>query len=226
MAAPYTAPSLKEEAFNCPSCGAYARQRFGEAQAAILDGKKPATPAGVFALPQTWRVDGCLFTRCERCERTTIWVDGRMIHPDTGSGPPPNPDLPADIHDDYLEALGIADRSPRGAAALLRLCIQKLCKQLGEPGDNINADIASLVKKGLSARVQRALDVVRVVGNNAVHPGRIDLKDDRETVASLFNLMNLIAQTMISEPKAEQEMYDKLPQSALDGIAKRDRAKP
>jgi hypothetical protein len=122
--------------------------------------------------------------------------------------------------------LGIADRSPRGVAALLRLCVQKLCKHLGETGKDINADIASLVKKGLPARVQQALDVVRVIGNNAVHPGQIDLKDDRKIVAVLFELVNLIAQHMISEPKAVQEMYAKLPQSALDTIAKRDQPKP
>jgi hypothetical protein len=82
------------------------------------------------------------------------------------------------------------------------------------------------VKKGLPARIQQALDVVRVIGNNAVHPGQIDLKDDQGTVTVLFELLNLIAQHMISEPKAVQEMYDKLPQSAREQIAKRDQPKP
>jgi len=82
------------------------------------------------------------------------------------------------------------------------------------------------VKKGLPPRVQQALDVVRVIGNNAVHPGQIDLKDDWQTAGSLFVLVNLVAEVMISTPKALQEAYDGLPQSARDAINKRDQGKP
>ena len=62
-----------------------------------------------------------------------------------------------DVRRDYEEASAILDASPRGAAALLRLAIEKLCKELGENGRDLNADIASLVRKGLDPRVQKAL---------------------------------------------------------------------
>lgn len=134
----------------------------------------------------------------------------------------PNPDLPEDVRLDFDEAGRILRLSPRGAAALLRLAIQKLCAFLGEKGKHIDIDIASLVKKGLDPRIQQALDVVRVIGNNAVHPGQVDLRDDVGTAEKLFDLVNIIADAMISQPKRIAEMFDGLPQDARDAIAKRD----
>ena len=98
-----------------------------------------------------------------------------MIYPFNGSAPLPNPDLPEDIKEDFEETRNIVELSPRGAVALLRLAVQKLCKELGEKGEHINTDIKNLVSKGLPEKMQKALDSVRVVGNNAVHPGQIDL---------------------------------------------------
>lgn len=130
--------------------------------------------------------------------------------------------MPEDIRRDYDEASTILDLSPRGAAALIRLGIQKMCTHLGQPGENINADIKALVAGGLDRRIQKALDVVRVVGNNAVHPGQIDLKDDRGTAETLFKLLNLVVDKMISEPKHVDELYASLPEGALLAIEKRD----
>ena len=112
--------------------------------------------------------------------------------------------------------------SSRGAAALLRLAIQKLCSHLGESGKNLNADIASLVEKGLSPVVQKSLDVVRVVGNEAVHPGTLDLRDDQDTASKLFRSVNIIAEQMISYPKHVDAMYEELPESEKKEIERRD----
>jgi hypothetical protein len=117
------------------------------------------------------------------------------------------------------------DASPRGAAALLRVAIQKLCKELGETGENTNADIAALVRKGLDPRIQKALDVLRVVGNNSVHPGQIDMRDDRSTAEALFGLVNLIVEKMITEPKHVDELYQMLPEDARQQIERRDTPK-
>src|SRR5262249_24749132 len=112
--------------------------------------------------------------------------------------------------------------SPRGSAALLRLAIQKLCAALGEKGKNIDDDIASLVEKGLSPLQQQALDAVRVIGNEAVHPGTLDLKDDRDTATKLFDLVNIIAEQMISNPKHVKKIYEKIPQKKRKAIERRD----
>ena len=64
--------------------------------------------------------------QCYACNEISIWIYDRMVYPVRGEAPLPNPDLPEDIRGDYDEASTILDLSPRGAAALLRLGIQKL----------------------------------------------------------------------------------------------------
>lgn len=105
---------------------------------------------------------------------------------------------------------------------MLRLSIQKLCASLGEKGKNIDDDIASLVTKGLNPLVQKSLDVVRVIGNEAVHPGVIDLKDDRDTALRLLDLVNVITDQMISHPKTIEQMYGKLPEEKRKAIEVRN----
>ena len=162
-------------------------------------------------------------SQCYNCGEIAVWIYERLLFPLTKFGILPNPDLPAEVQVDFDEAREIVNASPRGAAALLRLCVQKLCKNLGEKGKNIDDDIASLVKKGLNPRVQKSLDIVRVIGNEAVHPGVLDLKDDRDTAISLFGLINSIVDQMISQPKAVDDLYGKLPASKRKAIEERDK---
>lgn len=163
---------------------------------------------------------------CYHCREIAVWVGDRIVFPTSKVAALPNEDLPKDIVADFEEARSIANDSPKGAAALLRLCIQKLCIHLGEKGKKIDDDIGSLVKKGLNPLVQQSLDIVRVIGNEAVHPGSIDLNDDRDTALQLFDLVNAIADQMISHPKAVKELYDKLPDSKKKAIEARDKDAP
>lgn len=210
---PYTPARLDLDAFNCPLCQAFASQRWG-------------TPPRIVG-SSNYGSDGSFkISRCSRCGGFAYWINGALTYPAVSTAPSPNEDLPAEIVADYNEARTIGQLSPRGAAALLRLAIQKLCIHLDEPGDNINQDIASLVRKGLPIQIQQALDIVRVVGNNAVHPGQLELRDDPETVSKLFDLVNLIAEVMISQPKHIQKLYESVvPESTRDAIAARDRNK-
>jgi uncharacterized protein DUF4145 len=146
-----------------------------------------------------------------------------MVYPDASILPLPNSDMPSDIKTDYNEARSIAARSARGAAALLRLCIQKLCKYLEQPGKDLNSDIAALVKQGLNPKIQRSLDVVRVIGNEAVHPGTIDLRDDPAMAGRLATLVNIIADAMITQPKLVDDLYEGLPDTKKNQISRRDK---
>jgi len=206
----FVAPKFQLDAFNCPFCNAYAQQLW----------RRLCYSGGIRA----WQKENpnILTSTCLKCKREAIWTFESMIYPDHSGIEPPNEDLNRDIKDDYLEAASILQKSPRGAAALLRLALQKLCKQLGESGKSINSDIASLVKKGLPLKIQQCLDAIRVIGNEAVHPGKLDLKDDIETARQLFGLVNFIAYSMITKPKETEEIYNRIPQGTRDEIKKRD----
>lgn len=206
----YTAPQYKLRAFNCPLCGAFSFQDWRELLFRNDNGSFSTIKDGQLAI-------------CEHCDKKSFWLDKLMVAPDATSVPLPSLDMPEEIRHDYTEASSILSRSPRGAAALLRLSIQKLCIVLGERGKNINDDIGELVKKGLPVKIQQSLDILRVVGNNAVHPGQIDLRDSSELTLPLFSLLNMIVDVMISQPKHVNEIYNELPNNLLDAIDKRDK---
>ncbi len=160
---------------------------------------------------------------CQHCKQEVLFLGKDLIWPRLSEAPPPAIDLPEHLYEDYNEASAICQTSPRGAAALLRLLIQKLCAELGAPQKDVNAAIGHLVETGVvSAPIQKALDAVRVVGNEAVHPGTMDLRDDTATVNSLFGLINFIVEKAITEPREIDAIYSSLPAGKLAGIAQRD----
>jgi hypothetical protein len=82
---------------------------------------------------------GNLFASCcFNCRQIAVWVHDRLIFPPELHGIEPNEDIPPDILQDYEEARSILNLSPREAAALLRLAIQKLVKHLGEKGATLH----------------------------------------------------------------------------------------
>jgi len=206
----YTSPGFKLSAFNCPHCGAFSSQYWVDLQYQSKAGN--------------WTIDKEAYIAiCDHCSWSSYWLNEKMIAPDSTTVPLPNDDMPEDIKTDYLEASSILSRSARGSAALLRLAIQKLCVVLGEKGKNINDDIGELVKKGLPVKIQQSLDILRVVGNNAVHPGQLDLKDNLALAVSLFNLLNVIVDVMITQPKHISDLYNDLPSNLVEAIQKRDK---
>ena len=160
--------------------------------------------------------------RCQLCGNKIIWIDDSYVYPEI-IAIEPNSDMPISVKLLYDEAALIYNKSPRAACALLRLAIERLCNELGETG-KINDMIGNLVKKGLRSDVQKALDAVRVIGNNAVHPGQIAFDvDDKATVEMLMKLLNIITERMITEPKEIEDIFENLPESIRQSIEKRDK---
>jgi hypothetical protein len=202
-------PTANANGFDCPHCLAYAEQRWMSMQ-----GNSQQFGSQQFADSK--------IAKCIRCQKVSLWVNDRMVYPSLVTAPQPYVDMPDDVKRDFEEARQVADKSPRSAAALLRLAVQRLMVHLGEPGQHLNKDIGSLVKKGLPPQIQQSCDIVRVLGNESVHPGDIDLTDSPEDTKRLFDLVNIIVQVMISQPKQIAESFGSLPQGALDQIQQRD----
>lgn len=214
----HIAPTLKVASFHCPLCGVLAEQTWSDfVRSSYVEQKAHgAKERHEYSLPNISTA------KCSHCGQISIWLTDKMVYPTSGTVDHANSDLPDDIQALYNEARDIVNRSPRGAAALLRLGLQKLCGHLGEKGKNINDDIESLVKKGLPIPVQQALDIIRVTGNHAVHPGTINFEDQAENAYALFGLTNFICNHFITSPKQVAAFYSKLPDKDKQNIAKRD----
>lgn len=244
----YVAPAFYKEAFNCPHCHAFADMKwvnFDETaifqlqepydthvarcascrKYSIWQGRLTAKPVVVASVIPDSVIPDKDADKPKPIQSNKTG-DAFQVYPAASSAPMPSSDLPDNCWEDYMEARDIFARSPRGAAALLRLVVEKLCHQLGDPSKDINQNIALLVQNGLPQRVQQALDSVRIIGNAAVHPGIMDMEDESATVSSLFRLVNIIVEKMITEPKEIEDIFESLPESRRQGIAKRDQPKP
>ena len=197
----YTAPEYALEAFNCPHCGAYAHQFWS--RNVVAAGSSNGNVV----------IEKLTVCMCEKCTEYSYWHSGsEMVYPSKSTAPLPSTDMPEVVLQDYNEARNIFGKSPKASAALLRLAIQKFCVVLGENGKDITEDIGNLVTKGLPPNVQKALEMVRVVGNNAVHPGEMTIDDNPPSIAlSLFKLLNIMVDTMITQSKEIDELFDSLP---------------
>jgi hypothetical protein len=196
MDSEYIPPSFKEEGFHCPHCGVYAHQNWFDV---ALEGGSDE-PGETLSLGT-----------CEKCSRFSLWIDGEMIYPPSANLPLPRMEMPEEVRAIYLEARRTLDASPRSASALLRLAIRELVTHLGET-DDIAENLENLNKMGLDEKIQIALERVRMVGDGAVEPGMIDSGDGEETARALFEILNLIVDALMVQPRRVDEMLGKLPQ--------------
>ena len=215
MGVKYIEPATDKKSFTCPHCGVVSLMHFH--CISYIDKNVIGLHEGKYG-ENSW----VQVATCQNCAKHIVWVDDMYAYPDIVAEEP-NPDMPEEVKQLYNEAGLIYNKSPRAACALLRLAIDRLCNELGETDRDINKNIGELVKKGLPTSVQQALDVVRVVGNKAVHPGQIAFDvDDVGTATMIMRLLNIIVSRMISEPKEIAGLYDQLPESVKQSITKRD----
>lgn len=225
------APRLNAPSFDCPHCRALAHQNWYvpavrpllniiEAEQHELVISKSKVSGGESDLLR--KLLGLHISQCFSCNRLSVWVEGKLVYPSTQVTYLPHPDMPADVKKDFDEASAIVAFSPRAACALLRLSIQRLCIHLKQPGKNLRDDIGNLAAAGLAEDVIRALDIVRIVGNHAVHPGEILVDEDASIAPALFKLVNLIVEQCIARKREIEELFSMLPAGAREDIVRRD----
>jgi hypothetical protein len=208
----FESPSLEKSAYTCPHCGAFAEQRH--------------QPVALEAFYRELEVvEGAEWTICAACEKNSVWLQGKLVYPTSSVAPLPNEGMPDEFIGLYNEARDILGRSPSGSAALLRLLIEKLCRKLtGDNKESLDNLIYLLVEQSnLPEEIEQALHSVRIIGNNAVHPGEIDLNVEQDLALSMFELVNLIVEEAIVRKQRIKNLYSRLPARARQGVEDKKR---
>lgn len=206
-------PGPGKSAFDCPHCGAFAQQ---------ISANKVSTAGQILGHGQTQDSGVWTGTRCVRCEQTVIWRDDEMMYPAGRIGPRASSDMPADALKLYEEARAVGGQSPRSAAALLRLATEVLVNGLDPAAGTLYQKIGRLQERGLAQQIVDALDVLRVIGNNAVHPGEIVMSEQPETVGALFAVLNHVVTEVVTKEREIRQLKKLLPEDARAAIERRD----
>ena len=215
-------PEFKKGAFTCPNCSAFSKQDWefnyvNETRGKFYDSS--------FNFNITNDIKKLYICKCENCGYLSFWYSGKLCWPLNTGVEAPLEEMPSDIKELYLEASSIIELSPKGACAILRLALQKLCNRLANQDEKkkIDGAIKKLVENGLPQTLQKAMDTVRIVGDEAVHPGEINIDDNKDIAIAMFRLMNIIVEKVVVEPKEINELYQLMPEVKLKGIENRDK---
>ncbi|MGS2776965.1 DUF4145 domain-containing protein [Robertmurraya sp. GLU-23] len=229
----YVSPELGLEAFNCPKCGVYSHQRWHVICEESLNNSlfitkleeeiKNFVKQGI-DIHTTANVKHKYITslsRCFHCNGVSLWVENKLIYPNSTLVELPNFDMPAEIQALYNEASSIVNLSAKSAAALLRLALEKLLIHVGAKPGSIDNMIKSLIEKDVisaSGTVRKALDSLRLIGNAGVHPTGINLDEDPKAAMALFKVINFVVEKLITDVKEMEEIYALVPQEKRESL--------
>jgi hypothetical protein len=125
-------------------------------------------------------------SNCHNCSGFALWVSGRLVFPINVEK---TPEL---VEEDFEEAAAILNKSPRGATALMRLCIQKLMPLLRQDGNGLNDYISSLVRKGAEVEIQQTMEVLRVLRDEPGQPTSLETQEDKEMALRFVDSLKAI----------------------------------
>ena len=211
----YYPPTYESESFNCAHCRVYSSQYWCYLRTVRM-------PHVGHIIQDRTLPDHFAASLCGYCRGWSIWIEEVLVYPAQVAVENPNEDMPEDVKKLYMESAQVLSTSPRAAAALLRLGLQILLGVVGGDGKNINYDIKKIVALGIEPETQRALDILRVFGNNGTHPGEIKLDEDPSLVHQMYGLMNYVTDRLITQKNQINELFESLPEGVKDQIESRD----
>lgn len=200
-------PTFEKTEFTCPFCKVYATQKWS-----IL----------LQASEGLYQISDMHICTCNHCNKSSYWYKEKMIVPSESPIEPAILGMPEELAKDYEEAREVFVKSPRVASALVRLLLQKLFRYLGEKGENLNDDIASLVNKGMTPEIPKYLNYFQFSEEEATHPGEITITEPIELTASLFTIINFIVLDRIVQPKEMNAFHAQLRAAAKRAIEERN----
>ena len=230
-----------EDSFVCPHCSVFAQQSWHQVQ---HNNDRSVDEYGMVSVNDDYmikngvdyiyhndeylnEVNVLAFCICHSCKKPSLWYDHKLAYPfkNTVYVEDPNVFMPSEVKELYDEAKAVLNLSPRSSAALLRLALEVLLPHLGAEKAKINTMIKQLVdERKVIGKLQQAMDSLRVIGNDAVHPGLIDSedKDDKEVSLALFKVINFIVAETLESDKMIGDLYSLLPEKVIKGIEDRE----
>lgn len=88
-------PAFEKTSFNCPHCNVFSHQIWEKA--VYYNGGYQDIPRQKIAF-------------CTHCDNFSIWLDKKILYPETTGIQPPNTDLEQEIIDDYLDLVLLINR--------------------------------------------------------------------------------------------------------------------
>jgi hypothetical protein len=133
-------------------------------------------------------------SNCHSCNGFSLWVGGLLVFPTKIDK---TPEL---VEEDLEEAAAILNEFPRGATALMRVCIVPL---LEDNGKELNQRVSSLVRKGLEMEIQQAMDVLQVLRSDSTQLNPLESQADWETALRFLDSLKEVLERRMSQNQDE-----------------------
>ena len=149
------------------------------------------------------------------------------------SYPPANamylPDyIPEPIRQDYLEAVQIADLSPKASATLARRCLQGMIHDFWDIHEkNLNAEITAL-KSRIPPKQWDAIDAISTIGNIGAHMESsvgVIVDVDPDETKKLLKVIEMLFKTWYIRQHEENILLDEVKEMAAEKEEARSAAK-